>query len=204
MIIEAPLKVFDFDDNEVKPAKVNGIGKTHHCQKNDGKGWQCKKKAKLGYNYCDHHLSLLRSYNSNGGNIAPSSSKKSPALSGGASRRTRPGNSRPAAGKKNGSSNPYEFYYYSGFGPKWGRKRGERDGSTANRVQIKAVEENNSGSSARSSPLSSSTTASPIDNDQFVDFVDDDDDDENDVASGDSGKKRMRKPVKARSLKSLM
>ncbi|CAB4270050.1 unnamed protein product [Prunus armeniaca] len=31
------------------------------CQKNDGKGWHCKKRAKLGQSFCNHHLSLLRS-----------------------------------------------------------------------------------------------------------------------------------------------
>jgi hypothetical protein len=45
-----------------------------------------------------------------------------------------------------------------------------------------------------------SSSYSPIENNQGFDYVDEDDDDEEE----DSGKKRMRKPVKARSLKSLM
>ncbi|KAL1561340.1 hypothetical protein AAHA92_04057 [Salvia divinorum] len=67
------------------------------------------------------------------------------------------------------SSNPYEFYYYTGFGPRWGKTRGETDRK----------------------------------HDDFV-YEDDDsegDEDDDDTVNGE--KKRMRKPIKARSLKSL-
>ncbi|KAG7025993.1 hypothetical protein SDJN02_12491, partial [Cucurbita argyrosperma subsp. argyrosperma] len=90
-----------------------------------------------------------------------------------------------------GGSNPYEFYYYSGFGPQWGKKRQERGGgSSENTMGIR----------------SNATTPSEI-NSADLDYVeeeDDDDDEEEEDGEGDGGKKRMRKPVKARSLKSLM
>ncbi|XP_062090375.1 growth-regulating factor 4 [Humulus lupulus] len=175
------------------------------CQKNDGKGWQCKKEAKEGYSFCDHHLTLLRSYSHNS-NTTPnnnydttntSTKPKSAAMEATGVRRTR---GRAAASKKgssslNNSTNPYEFYYYSGFGPLWGRKRGERGEVRAATV----VAEENSDSSDHSPPPPSSNT-SLMDNEE-LDFIDDEDED---TASGDNGKKRMRKPVKARSLKSLM
>ncbi|XP_048320710.2 uncharacterized protein LOC107432955 isoform X2 [Ziziphus jujuba] len=209
-----------------------------HCQKNDGKGWQCKKEAKEGHNFCEHHLSLLRSYSSsnNNNNAAgasainlPSHSISSKKAQTSLSRRTR-GSSGTRSAKKSGSisnNNPYEFYYYSGFGPLWGRKRGDRGGGAVDHNKNENVENNvvvdddddddddddvdndNDGKNAQTTTRSSS---SRMDNEGF-DYVDEDDDDDDDGdddeddddgSGGDSGKKRMRKPVKARSLKSLM
>ncbi|BFG22025.1 hypothetical protein CerSpe_082990 [Prunus speciosa] len=166
------------------------------CQKNDGKGWHCKKRAKLGQSFCNHHLSLLRSNHNT--NIA--SNNKGPreavskVLSAGA-RRSR------AKAKRGSSSNPYEFYYYSGFGPLWGRKRG----GDKEKEEPKIDEDRVTTTTSTTPPTQSSS--SQIDEKKF-EYVDDDDDDEDDfdddVRSGESGRKRMRKPVKARSLKSLM
>lgn len=200
-------------------AKINMI----HCQKNDGKGWQCKKEAKEGHTFCEHHLTLLRSYSNNNNNAVASSScinqlssssissKKAQTL---AHRRTR-GSSR--SGKKTGtnsnSKNPYEFYYYSGFGPLWGRKRGDRNGNEKRNengtgsivVDDDDDDDDKEGNDAETTPRSSS---SQMGNEGFhyvdEDDGDDDDEDDDDGSGGDSGKKRMRKPVKARSLKSLM
>lgn len=181
---------------------INGL-----CQKNDGKGWQCKREAKEGYSFCEHHLALLRSYNNTGNNnydSNTSSKSKLVAMEGNGPRRTR---GRSAASKKGSApTNPYEFYYYSGFGPLWGRKRGERaeiKAAAADTAAATTAAETSSGQSTPS-PSSNTTmrTSALIDNEEF-DYVDDEDEDD-DVGSGDSGKKRMRKPVKARSLKSLM
>ena len=46
-------------------------------------------------------------------------------------------------------------------------------------------------------------SVSEMEHDGIIDYVDDDEEEEEEVLD-DSGKKRMRKPVKARSLKSLM
>ncbi|KAK8693542.1 hypothetical protein V6N13_071120 [Hibiscus sabdariffa] len=112
---------------------------------------------------------------------------------------------RARAGKKGPSAalNPYEFYYYSGFGPSWGRRRG---GSSEMRKNIivegKDVENNSSAVTTQNNNTTSSlSSSSQFDNNEEFDYIDDDEDEEN-VDSG--GKKRMRKPVKARSLKSLM
>ncbi|KAL4361490.1 hypothetical protein GQ457_04G031260 [Hibiscus cannabinus] len=113
---------------------------------------------------------------------------------------------RARAGKKGPSAlNPYEFYYYSGFGPSWGRRRG---GSSEMRKNIivegKDVENYSSAVTTQNNNTTSSlSSSSQFDNNEEFDYVDDDDDeDDENVDSG--GKKRMRKPVKARSLKSLM
>ncbi|GMP61393.1 hypothetical protein CsSME_00023882 [Camellia sinensis var. sinensis] len=116
--------------------------------------------------------------------------------------RRRPRPKKPARS----SSNPYEFYYYSGFGPRWGKKRGtntnvefirvESDTKDVDEVKVIVTK-------ATTTPYSSSS--SQIDNEEF-DYIedDDDDDDENVEECGEFGKKRGRKPIKARSLKSLM
>ncbi|GMY23700.1 putative lysozyme-like protein [Fagus crenata] len=202
--VEKKGKVFD------QRARMNEFGfekreRSSCCQKTDGKGWQCRNEAKEGQSLCEHHLTLLRSYNTN--NSSSISFRKSPAAAAAAAaaaagaRRAR----ARAAKKGSSSSNPYEFYYYSGFGPLWGRKRGDRSGggggdggkSTTEATKVVVENVNNISITTQSSTPSSS---SQFDNEEF-DYVDDDDEDD---ANGDSGKKRMRKPVKARSLKSLM
>ncbi|KAE8727531.1 Syntaxin of plants 71 [Hibiscus syriacus] len=111
------------------------------------------------------------------------------------------GRLRARASKKGSSSasNPYEFYYYSGFGPSWGKKRRGGDEVKGirkiNRIDPKEVE--NNGSVITSQNNSALSSSSQIHDNEEFDYVDDDENE-------DSGKKRMRKPIKARSLKSLM
>lgn len=205
--------IFDEDDNnETKTCFGGNViefskGKKRLlcCQKKDGKGWQCKKEAEEGQSFCEHHISLIRTYNNNSITTNFTSqndvSSKKPQTSAGA-RRTRATTSRT---KKGSSSNPNEFYYYSGFGPLWGRRRGERgvcgDGNKSEAAKDDDDDNENTVSSENTQSTQSTpqSFSSPMDNEEF-DYVDDDDDE----VSGDSGRKRMRKPVKARSLKSLM
>ncbi|OIT00091.1 PREDICTED: uncharacterized protein LOC109230397 [Nicotiana attenuata] len=87
---------------------------------------------------------------------------------------------RPHRPKKSSSS---EFYYYSGFGPLWGKKRSHAKTDPAT-------------SDSHGAQYSSS---SQMDTEGF-DYVEDEDDEDE-----ENGKiKRARKPIKARSLKSLM
>ncbi|GMI85914.1 MATERNAL EFFECT EMBRYO ARREST 46, EMBRYO SAC DEVELOPMENT ARREST 8 [Hibiscus trionum] len=110
------------------------------------------------------------------------------------------GGSRRASGKgPSSASNPYEFYYYSGFGPSWGKKRrggGKVKGINKNHMEPKEVEINGSVITAQNN--SALSYSSQIDDNEEFDYVDEGEEEE------DSGKKRMRKPIKARSLKSLM
>ncbi|KAM1125423.1 hypothetical protein ACFX2B_040225 [Malus domestica] len=184
------------------------------CQQNDGRGWHCKKKAKQGESFCNHHLSLLRSNcivkangngycRDNGNNHNISSKKAAAALSGAVQLKMGGGGGRKKV-KKESAPNPYEFYYYSGFGPWRSRKRGadkekeetKAEGEIATATSFPPPHPHES---AHRSP------SSPIANGEF-DYNDEDDDDDDDEldGSGVTSRKRMRKPVKERSLKSLM
>ncbi|CAL0308583.1 unnamed protein product [Lupinus luteus] len=169
------------------------VAKASCCEGFDAKGWPCKNEPKDGQSFCRHHLS----------------SKKAVAA---AARR----GARARAAKKStpssSSSNPYEFYYYSGFGPLWGKQRGgNRNGGEERNNSNGAAEENSpmmeSENTITTTTLSSDNTNGSVvlmdNNKEGFDYVDDNDEEEDD-ANDDSGKKRMRKPVKARSLKSLM
>ncbi|KAF7826080.1 AAA-ATPase ASD, mitochondrial-like [Senna tora] len=140
-------------DNEAKALldeRRIAEGTTSFCQKFDGKDGHCKSEAKQGQSF--------------------SAAAAAASASAAGARRA-----KARAAKKvsySSSSNPYEFYYYSGFGPSWGKRRGDRNGEGNDKMDKQ-------------------------------EFNYEDDDEEED-ANGDSGKKRMRKPVKARSLKSLM
>lgn len=113
------------------------------------------------------------------------------------------------------ATNPHEFYYYSGFGPRWGRKRG---GSGEEKIGNLESGDNNmimsQKSSSGSAEESDKTAAFGDVNSSFdgFDYMEED----YDVVGQDSDharkkkkndtvmKKKGRKPVKERSLKSLM
>ncbi|KAF2291145.1 hypothetical protein GH714_020344 [Hevea brasiliensis] len=198
-----PEKKRVFDDYEemkiVNEFKFKKGEKIQCCNKTDGKGWHCKNEPREGHSMCDHHL--LKSYASNnnvtcclGLPTSPSSKKQDKAIAGG-----RRGRAKAAKKGSSSSSNPYEFYYYSGFGPLWGKRRGDR--GEGNKSGVKEIEINGItiGDISTTQNTTPSSTPSPIEHHEEFDYVDEDDSD-----NSDSGKKRMRKPVKARSLKSLM
>ncbi|KAG4119687.1 hypothetical protein ERO13_D11G095300v2 [Gossypium hirsutum] len=136
--------------------------------------------------------------NDSGNNPSKKSDKNNYQLTG-----NRRGRARAAKKGSSSASNPYEFYYYSGFGPSWGRRRGGE--MRKNIIEGKEVENNSSAVTAQNNTTPSSS--SQFDNNEEFDYVDDEDDeydDDEEDENVDSGKKRMRKPIKARSLKSLM
>ncbi|KZV15797.1 hypothetical protein F511_02013 [Dorcoceras hygrometricum] len=155
----------------------NPTGDIILCCKTDGKSWKCRRQAAEGNSLCDHHLSMVRSYSSSAHTTAKCSSK--PVSEG----RRRPRVKKPTMPS---SSNPYEFYYYSGFGPRWGKKRGG-DSSKGD-----AAESLDRGHYMEPSILSET-------DDEFEHDEEDINEDED-----QNGKKRTRKRVKARSLKSLI
>jgi hypothetical protein len=83
----------------------------------------------------------------------------------------------------------------------WGKRRGDRD--AVNKNEDKDVDNGTiiDSMTQNTTPFSSS---SPIENNRQFDYVEEEEDDDDDDKEEDSGKKRMRKPVKARSLKSFM
>lgn len=144
------------------------------CCKTDGKSWQCRREAAKGNSLCEHHLSLVRNYV----NVAAKKPVKA----------ARP-KKAPAASS---SSNPYEFYYYSGFGPRWGKRRGE-------------TRKNSNGDTSMPKNAEMEPAAISHIGEEDFDFVEYEDDDDDEEEEGrDNGKKRVRKPIKARSLKSFL
>ncbi|XP_010556558.1 PREDICTED: probable serine/threonine-protein kinase ifkB isoform X1 [Tarenaya hassleriana] len=140
----------------------------------------------------------------------------------------RRGRPRGTGKKASAAANPYEFYYYSGFGPRWGKRRGGKSGTEEETV----ISNGNGDSIKNSGDYMNNNTKKSIggEEDKTVAFGDgssecnglsymeeeeeeerddDDDDDDDDVVEQNDDsmkmiKKRGRKPVKARSLKSLM
>ncbi|XP_050386870.1 uncharacterized protein LOC126803152 [Argentina anserina] len=191
------------------------------CQRTNGKSWQCKKEANEGGSLCDHHQKLHSRRNVNycnytdKNNVSNSNTTSNgTAYSfpwkkaivpekelGGSTHRVRPKvvATKEAATLKN--------LYRSGFGPRWGRDRG----ISKHKMEAKVAAAENVGTT----PTVSCTTTqfsnpeSPpshkIEIGDQLDYIEDDfDDDEEEDEGGECGRKRVRRQVKARSLKSLM
>lgn len=200
----------------------------------DAKGWHCNNQLlNQGHTLCDHRLTMLTSQTTgtngnnsnnnirgNNNNIAasclglttpPSIKKPAKGTVWNGTRRGRPRAASTRRGSSSSSSNPYEFYYYSGFGPLWGKRRGNKGESNKNEPKARGT--TSTTTCAAHAPFvshdtasysGSSSSSSELDHFDQVHDVDDDEDDDH-QENGDSGsKRRMRKPVKARSLKSLM
>ncbi|KAG8389177.1 hypothetical protein BUALT_Bualt02G0201900 [Buddleja alternifolia] len=150
------------------------------CSKTDGKSWQCKREAAKGNSLCEHHLSLAKNYNNN--NVANSTTKTKPEKP--TVLESRP---RPERKKASKSSDPHQYYYYSGFGPRWGKRRGETS------------KNNGFGRPEHEHELDPALLSRIMD--EEFDYTEDEDESEE---SRKKGKKRARKLIKARSLKSLM
>jgi len=133
------------------------------------------------------------------------------------------------------AANPYEFYYYSGFGPQWGKRRGgdkssslattaaknheceditarlETPGSSSTTQMMSEDEEdfhdddNNNNNDGKMKWTNKDNGVDMLDGvaDGELDYIEDDEDDEDERELYGSGR-RARKPIKARSLKSLM
>ncbi|KAI4311478.1 hypothetical protein MLD38_036371 [Melastoma candidum] len=157
--------------------ELSGSALRIKCAKTDGKSWKCKREAKEGRNFCEHHISQLKSYSSGSGRaVAESSGAKGAGPGRVRAGRKKKGDSSPSSSNSSsaGRSSQY-YYYYSGFGSSWRKKQGERPGreSSASR-----------GGNARTSYLHM--------------------EDESGREREEDDRKRVRKPIKARSLKSLM
>ncbi|XP_009597508.1 uncharacterized protein [Nicotiana tomentosiformis] len=140
-----------------------------------------------GDNLCRHQFDEVKHYN-NSAKI-PDKQQEAAAAAIGRAR------CRPRAKKSSFSSSPYQFYYYSGFGPSWGKKRGYR--KTDSDAAARDVEHVQSMAEVSNDSHLTQFSSSQINYDEF-DYVEGEDNEEK------NGKKRARKPIKARSLKSLM
>ncbi|XP_022880555.1 uncharacterized protein LOC111397810 [Olea europaea var. sylvestris] len=136
-----------------------------YCVKTDGKAWKCKREAAEGNSLCKHHLSQVRNCNLS----LPAAKKQDKVVA--------DSPLKPLGEKAASTSNSNEFYYYSGFGPRWGKKRGEN-----NRVSSSTLVEQEC--------ETISSTFSEIDKEKFeIEYEEDKEGDE-------SRRKRARKPIK--------
>ncbi|KAI3719466.1 hypothetical protein L6452_20365 [Arctium lappa] len=199
-----------YDDKEDDLGFMEGDEDMVLCGKPNGKGWECGKVVKNGDVMCEDHLFDLQN------DAVWATGKKSPPVS-----RSTAG-SRPRRAKKRVvaiTSNPNEFYYYSGFGPSWGKKRGPVgnkcttsnacDTVTANGGNVcetsgvdgdMGVEEVEKRVEPDTTMMKESWSCEVGPTKEDLDYMDE----EEDVEKGKTVKKRGRKPIKARSLKSLM
>lgn len=182
----------------------------------------CQRLAKRGHSSCEHHFNKPFPVPPPKKAVAPPLPPSQPITK----RRGRPRKVDAAV-----AGNPYEFYYYSGFGPRWGKRRGEDNNdvtataatssSSAYPKDDNGYEDDNNGVEA-SQIMSEDDSDIGYDNnnnnsntnnhykkkdvviesvvDEELDYIDDDDDEEEELY----GRRRVRKPIKARSLKSLM
>ncbi|KAI3460985.1 hypothetical protein Pfo_017648 [Paulownia fortunei] len=179
------------------------------CCKTDGKSWHCRREAVKGNSLCQHHLTMMRNYSLNHSKKSEMNhSKKSEMNHSKKSENSiRNHNNlnhskkseksvveaqhgpRPKRAPTSTSSNPYEFYYYSGFGPSWGKKRGQ-------------VSKDIGGDTSKNVEHDHELNPSLLSQfDKDIEYIDDENEDEENETSR---KKKARKPIKARSLKSLM
>ncbi|KAM3284690.1 hypothetical protein P3S67_023489 [Capsicum chacoense] len=203
-IADVPADCNDFDKDDEMVDGDNSV--TTMCVKNDGKGWQCSREAKRGHNLCEHHFAQGKKHCSSNNSAQYSTTA---AAAGGANSDTEikqtveveagptpSSRGRPHRPKKSSS---FEYYYYSGFGPLWGKKRGPST-CRKNNTTAPAAAENNS---SHDSTTHGGQSSSPQMDNVAVEHVEDEDDDAEEVENCKLIK-RSRKPIKARSLKSLM
>ncbi|KAH7849630.1 hypothetical protein Vadar_020630 [Vaccinium darrowii] len=186
------------EDKNVKNGIELGFGNggaISYC-KTVGKSWQCKKEASKGHSLSQHHLPLPSAKKSEKPPVVVVAEATNPIRRRGRPRKVQ---LQPPPPPPPATANPYEFYYYSGFGPRWGKKRGVRDVPKSDSVE-EEEEEIVREIVPQHSSLSSSS--SEIDSEEFDYIEDDDDEDKEDKRN--VKKRRGRKPIKARSLKSLM
>ena len=122
----------------------------------------------------------------------------------------RRGRGRPKkslVGSASGSNNN-GFYYYSGFGPSRGKQRkgdGKNEGEdNKSVVELGSTSSDNVKVNVGSNNVVAGVDVNVVPCSEGLDYVEDYEDDYDDYGAIDNGKRRMRKPVKERSLKSLM
>ncbi|GJR41285.1 hypothetical protein Tco_1216969 [Tanacetum coccineum] len=159
------------------------------CGERDEEGWQCGNVVRNGNEVCDYHLCEAQDYS------VWTTKKKSEPVSGPATER------RPRRYRKKPTTNPLEYYYYSGFGPAWGKKRGSVDTAPNGYNEASLADHMNvqEEKGLRFEPEMVDVGSMKAES-GYMDV-------DGDVGKGKVGiigKKRGRKPIKERSLKSLM
>ncbi|RCV42698.1 hypothetical protein SETIT_9G236700v2 [Setaria italica] len=200
-----------------------------NCKKNDGKGWQCHRKVSRPDSLCDYHFMKKRSYLNPG---LASTMEQETVMVAAQPTASKPSTSSKSKPQKMKSSNDFNategFYYYAGFG--FRNKRHYRS-SVDDYVPIKQQEEEDSIKKEHALYLSQTevkghedeTNQTTAFGDDIMGIADIDEDSSDygyngistagsSIAGASNGgnkrkirrKKQGRKPIKARSLMSLM
>ncbi|KAI0513937.1 hypothetical protein KFK09_009969 [Dendrobium nobile] len=173
-----------------KEMESSGSGAMIKCKKTDGKGWHCKRLAQSPHSLCSYHLTQLRSYRTRFDDQVSGDHRKKYAFS----------------VDSGGSASNY-YYYYSILGPWWGKRRGPVTESS------EGNEEN--GISSKDCNVKSADSEAAVDVNAVEEEEEDDDEDYGESFGNVTYlqkkkktkrmiKRKGRKPVKARSLKSLL
>ncbi|KAK9076398.1 hypothetical protein SSX86_004732 [Deinandra increscens subsp. villosa] len=185
-------EVLGFEEGEMKEIREEML----LCDVEDKKGWQCGRVVTNGVTVCDRHIKKMQN-----DHAVWSTKKKSQPV------REPVAETRARRTKKRASTSPYEFYYYSGFGPSWGKKRGAAGSSFSSAYNEPAEVAFDDDEIKKTGSTNGYTAVRKEEGTRFepetseVGPAHEDDDDNKKVKTG---KKRGRKPMKARSLKSLM
>ncbi|KAL0920503.1 hypothetical protein M5K25_009643 [Dendrobium thyrsiflorum] len=174
---------------EEKESEAAGVMK---CKKTDGKRWRCKRPAKPPHSLCSYHLAQLRSYRARFEDQVPGDHRKK----------------SPFAVDCGGATSNY-YYYYSILGPWWGKRRGPVNESTEWNAE--------NGISSKDCNGKIADSEANVDGDHGDDEEEEEEEEEAvaedvEIRGNDTYKKkkkrvikrRGRKPVKSRSLKSLL
>ncbi|XP_074573641.1 uncharacterized protein LOC141830060 [Curcuma longa] len=183
------------------------------CKKSDGRGWRCKRPAEHPHSLCSYHLAQLRSYNAS--KVAAEASREGHA---GTGRKKKTDVSDAAA-----TDDSDFYYYYSGFGPWRGKTRSGFRSSDISGARGFALDKNEHNSEDGEDnrivyDVSAVTIAGEDEEEDSGDGVDNAEGggggaDEGGSASRNTNnrgnyyksyRKRGRKRMKARSLKSLL
>ncbi|KAG6527619.1 hypothetical protein ZIOFF_009742 [Zingiber officinale] len=101
-------------ENVVAVVEEDEEGTGGSCKKSDGRGWRCKRPAQHPHSLCSYHLAQLRSYNAS--KVAAEASREGHA---GTGRKKKTDVSDAAAATDDSDF----YYYYSGFNPWRGKTR---------------------------------------------------------------------------------
>ncbi|KAI3843835.1 hypothetical protein MKW92_045818 [Papaver armeniacum] len=197
---------YDYDtDYEVEGKKKKK--RVVYCSVKDGKGWHCGSKAQTGNPLCKHHMvqkqqRIFRKLNKITTRIGRPPKET----------RTNTNGTTTIRSKLSGK-NSSEFYYYSGFGPLWGRsKRGRPSNEVKKQPEEKLDEDQRKVVIEEAlitrgvSPVKFKEENVNVKDNGCIMFVDDEFDDDyntDEDCNGVNGKTKNRKPIKARSLNSL-
>ncbi|XP_042458509.1 uncharacterized protein LOC122042446 [Zingiber officinale] len=186
-----------------KKKKENEEKTGARCKKSDGRGWHCKRLAQHPHSLCSYHLAQLRSYNASKVEV---------------SKENRAGRKKQADLLSGGTADDSNFYYYySGFGPWRGKTRSS--GSRSDHICVRgfALEDEDDKEEDREDngivyEVAAVTIAGGDEEDSDVDNNGGSGGNREDNTSRNASnrgnhksyKKRGRKRMKARSLKSLL